>query len=769
MATIRIPFADTQIATPSPGAGQVRANLQPSMRDGRAGQMPGELGQRSIAAAMIDPAAAAAPGRAAFASAREGGQAALQAGAALDRMAKAEQDLSDQTELTRRGVEAQRRTAELQEQFDTRSFSSSDEARRAFREQSSQIVRELGEGLSGRVQTLWEARSEEIIFAREFNVGQAARTRIHQAAIATTTEGNRALANQAALSRNPVERATLMEQAEGAINSLVTAGAINEIAAGRLRTGFRQDVQTADVTRLMAENPTAAIARLNDLGRDGTPDLDADRRAALINQALNRRDTMAARAEAVAARNERRIERAIGEFDAMLANGIVPAERAEAVLSMARGTPFEAGVRQRIEDGRAVAEFRLANPERQAAMLAAVDGRTRAGTATDRDLAQAQRLQQVAEQQRRGYAQDGWMQGVRDGLIERSEMPAPLNLGDPSTIVARFELSDRLTAARRQAVPVFSAAEVQEINRQFVAAQNNPALVAQITASINAIPDERIRAATYRQLEAARGDAGRMEQGTLTIIGRAAAGSPAQQRAAVQMTQAVTTDRSERVRAIGEGPALRSAMDTAMASPEMQAIQATARLGRTQEVEFNAQLGIVRDLAAQHMAAGLQPDEAVRLARQTVFADRVTINRPGLAQVQYDAGLNLGAPDAVERGLRTMRDGFAARIPIDPGLGQEAVSRNRDLLRLAGQAEWVTVAPGRFGLVATGDYGQRVVLMEATADQVRASTQGVTTQRAQEAAPRPVGQRRTGQMRPAPVEGMDAPTATPETVRPMVQ
>jgi hypothetical protein len=200
----------------------------------------------------------------------------------------------------------------------------------------------------------------------------------------------------------------------------------------------------------------------------------------------------------------------------------------------------------------------------------------------------------------------------------------------------------------------------------------------------------------------------------------------------------------------------------------MQALQATSRLGRAQAIEFNANLGIVRDLATQHMAAGKSPSEAVRLAQATVFADRVTINRPGLAQVQYDASLNLGAPDAVERGLRSMREAFTARIPIDPAQGQAAVSRNRELLRVAGQAEWVTVAPGRFALVGVGDFQQRVVLMEATADQVRDATRGTVTRRTEEAAPRPVGQRRTGQMRPAPIDEPPAPTTT-ETVRPSIQ
>lgn len=767
MAQIRIPFADTQIGAPSPGAGQVRTQIQPSMRDARAGQMPEGTGQRNAQVAMIDPMAAGLKGRVEGQAAQQAGVAALHAGGALDRMARTEQDLSDQTELTRRGVEAQRATAAIQEQFDTRTFASSAEAQAAFREAAGQAVRGIGEGLTGRAQVLWEARSQEIIIAREFNVGRDARTRIHQSAIATTVDGNRELANLAAASRNPVERATLMEQAEGAIRTLAESGAINPEVAGRMSRGFRQDVQMADVNRLMGTNPAAAIAMLNDQRQ--TPDIEADRRAVLVNQALTRQDAMAARGRAEQNLRETRAARAVSEIDGLMQNGIVPEARAEAALALARGTPLEPQVRQQISDARTMAEFRLATPARQNEMLTEAQGRVTAGSATDRDLAHAQRMAQVQQQQRTGYAQDGWMQGVRDGLIDRSEMPPPLNLGDPMSITARFNLSDRLTAARGYAVPVFSAAETAELSRQFVAAQSNPALVAQITASINAIPDERIRAATYRQLETARGDGGRMERGTLEVIGRAASGSAVQQRAAVQMTQAVTTDRSERVRAIGEGPELRAALESAMASPEMQTIQATARVNRDGEVAFNAQVGIMRDLMTQHMAAGKTPTEAARLARETVFADRVTINRPQLAQVSYDRSLNLGTPDAVERGLRDLRTQFTSAIRLDPALGSEAVSTNRELLRLAGQAEWVTVGRDRFALVAQGDYQQRVVLAEVGADRVRAAASGNVALRDEQVAPRPAGRRSTARPTVTPIEGFDAHVPSTEPVRPSVQ
>lgn len=772
MALIRIPLADTQAVAPNPGAGQVRANLQPSMRDGGAGQMSPRVARREAAmtdprAGFVDPNAASAEAMAQFAAARSMGQAALRAGEAIGQFAQAEADLQAQTAMTRADVELSRRTRERAQAFETQTFESSQQAATRFREASAEDVKQIAESLSGRTRTLWEARSGQIIEAREFNVEQSARVRILQSSIAVGEEGLRTFGNEAAAARNPVERAQIMARGEQIVADLQASGAINPQAAARMLRGFRQDVQMADVNRLMGTNPAAAIALLNNT--QATSDIDADRRAALINQALNRQDTMAARARAEQNLRETRAARAVAEMDGLLRSGVVPAARAEAALSLARGTPLEAQVRQQIEDGRTLAQFRTATPERQQELLIAATARVQAGNASDRDLANAQNLMQAQQQQREGYARDGWMQGVRDGLIERTEMPPPLNIADPATITARFALSDRLTAARQQPVPVFSASEVQEINRQVAAARDNPAALAQIVAGINAIPDERIRAATFRQIEAGGNGTPAMERGTLTIMGRLANGTPAQQRAAQQVSQAVTADVSERIRSISEGPELRAALEAAMSTPEMQAIQAAARLGGANAAELNATQGIIRRMAAVNMAQGASPSDAVRLAMAALSADQVTINRPGLAQVRYDASLNLGAPEAVERGLRTMRDGFTARIPLDPALGQEANSRNREILRLAGQAEWVTLAPGRFGLVATGDYGQRVVLMEATAEQVRTAVQGVQTRRVQETAPRPPGERRTGRMVP-PAAPLDEPMrGTPETVRPSIQ
>lgn len=743
MATIRIPIADEQIQTPSPGAGQVRTRRQAALRESGAGQLPAGLGQMDTRAANIDVGAAGALG-----------QAGQRAGTALDQFAEAEAKMRDETDLRAARVSLSRRLGEIEVDFQGRDLRDSGAAATEYNRVAGEARDEIGQNLGGRARQLWASTADELILPREFNVRRDAFQRNAQAAVATLQDDLRSNANFAAASRNPAERETYLREGQAAIEGAVSAGFMNPEAAGRLARGFRSDVQMADVNRLMGSNPGAAIRLLNDLS--ATPDIDADRRGGLVTAAMQRQAAIATQAEAVANRQERAASRAFNEWNLLAAAGQVPEDRAAATLAIARGTSIEPIVRQAMADSRLTGEFRAAPPARQNTMIAEVQARVEGGSANDRDLALLQRLAQTQDQQRRGYAQDGWMQGVRDGLISRGDIPPPLNLSDPNSIMARFALSDRLAAMGRPGVPVFSAAETTELTRQLTQAQANPQQLVQSLAAIQAIPDERIRTQTFRQLDAALGDGGRSERGTYSIIAQAAAGSPAQQRAAVQMAQAITVDRSERVRRLGEGAELRTAMEEALRDPRLASAQAASRAGRDQSVEFNARLGIIRDAAAGFMAAGEAPDRAVQRALGTAFPDELSVYQPGMARVRYDRNLGLGEPDAVAASLRALRGQFVSSIPRDPALGAEVVARNSQMARAAGNAEWVTLAPGRFGLVGRGDQGD-VLMFEITADQIKAQSTAAQRQRTIESAPRPPGAQRTGRMIPAPAPGLQAP------------
>lgn len=711
MATIRIPFADTQIATPQPGAGQVRTQLQPSMRDSRAGQLPGDLGQRSAQAAMLDPQAAAAPGRAAFVSAREAGQAALNAGSRLDQMAKAEQDLQDQTQLTRLGVDLQRATLARQSEFETREFPNSADAQRQFREASLADAARLGESLSGRARALWDARSEEIVASREFNVARDVQTRIHQGAIATTEDSVRALANQAAAARNPVERATIMEQAEGAIRTLQTAGAVNPQAAGRMLRGFRQDVQQADVTRLMGENPTAAIALLQDIRQ--TPDLDADRRAALVNQALTRRDAMAARAEAQTARREQQVSSAVQEVNGLLAQGLQPTQRIEALQALARGTRQEGAVRQLIEDSRSIGNFGLASLADQQRMIQEADTRRRGANATDADQAQYARLVTIQQQQIQGFAQDGLGFAVRLGTVDPQP---PINWTDPTTLQSRVDAASGESARRGYAISPFNREDLSAGVQQFERA--NPDQRLAMVQAMGGIQDPQVRAAAFLHFERARGTNANMPAGTLVrVYDMIRSGTIESQQSARRILGDLSVRVEGRTRAAGESAEMNAALISAQSSGVLAARIAAANIaggGPFAELVRRDQEAIQQAAAARLTSGATSATTAVREAQADWERGLLAVNDRNLAHVYFPADRANVAQ--VTAGLRLLRE-EAGRVTLDPAAGADANMAARARRDAAAVAVWVNEGD-RFALVSRGAGGAQVVLRTATLDEV---------------------------------------------------
>jgi hypothetical protein len=721
MATIRIPFADQAIATPNPGAGQVRGGIQPALRDGGAGQMSPRVGQREAGqidprAGFIDPNAASAEARANFQAARETGQAALQAGSALAQFARAEQDLQAQTQVSQSRVQFMRGLGEIEADMSARNLQDSGAARAEFSQRASELRDTIAGNLTGRARDVFPTMADEMVIPREFNVGRDAFQRGAQASIASLQDELRETANNAAAARNPVERAQLLQAGEAAVAARVEAGVLNPDAAGRLTRGFRQDVQQADVTRLMGTNPAAAIALLNDTR--ATPDIDADRRAALVNQALNRQDTMAARAEATMARRERQVASAVQEMDSLLSQGIVPAARAEAVLALARGTPLEPQVRQMLADSRMISTFSTASLPDQQRMLAEADARRRAPNATDADQSNFARLATIQANQIQGFQQDGLGFAVRLGTVEPQP---PINWTDPATLTSRVAAAAGESARRGYAISPFNredlAAGVQQFER------GTPEQRLALVQAIGTIDDAQVRAAAFQHFERARGTGGNMPAGTLVrVYDMLRSGTIEGQQSARRIINDLSVPVEGRTRQAGEGAEMNAAIVSARSSGVLAARIEAARVaggGAFAQLVRRDEEALQHAAAARMTAGATSASAAVREAQADWERGLAAVNDRNLAHVYFPA--ERATPAQVSTGLRLLRE-QAAVVDLNPAAGAAANAQARARRDAAASAVWINEG-NNFALVARGQGGAAVVLRTATLDEVTGATQ----------------------------------------------
>lgn len=162
----------------------------------------------------------------------------------------------------------------------------------AWTTRTTEIGAKLSEGLSRGARQVFDLEFAELSAARLINVRSDFAQRQGQASLATLKELSLSASNAAVAARNTAERDTIVNSFEAAVQAQLASGAINPTQAGQLRMGFRGDIDEARVRRAIAADPTAAIAMINDTRQ--TPNIPADRRAALLNSAVTAQQGRAA-------------------------------------------------------------------------------------------------------------------------------------------------------------------------------------------------------------------------------------------------------------------------------------------------------------------------------------------------------------------------------------------------------------------------------------------------------------------------------------------
>jgi hypothetical protein len=658
----------------------------------------------------------------------------------------------------------------LEIEFQGRDMRDSGEAATEFRRRAMEIAAEVGETIPYRdARQSWMANAESILAPREVNVRRDAFERGRQARLAELTSANETHANAAALARNPVERETALALGREAIAAAVAAGDLNPAQARQMEDRFNTSVSTARIVQMMTTNPGGAIAALQDPAQ--TPGLDADRRASLIMQAQNRQQSMAAQAEAATARRERAVSMELQQVNGLLAAGIVPEDRIAAITARARGTAFERVIPGMIEDARQVGRFAVMPLEQQMAELSAVQARVQGGTATDTDLAQQQRLTGIITAQQRDLDQNGVGGAVGRRIFP--DLPA-LDFNNPDSVNQRVAAAQELAQRYGRPVSALTENESRALVRQFT--EGPPESRLRTVQSVMAITDPTVRAETIRQLERARGDAGRMPPGTLALIADMSRTADGQRRALQALTD-LTSDVSNRVEQPGQRAALQSAMQTAMTTGHLRVLveQRNATGDARYAAAASAEIDRIERSAMVRMAAGVDPDRAVAEAVALYRQHQAQLVDTSRAVVSWPIEAGLAVAD-VRRGLDALRNEALAAITVptgEAGAG-DAARRRQAAIR---QGVWVNAGDG-FTLTYRSEDGAPAAPVRVTLDDVRRASRGVverdrvtpppvrTEQRIQERE----AQRRAGE-RMTPV---DVPPATPaprgrEVVPPRLQ
>jgi hypothetical protein len=253
------------------------------------------------------------------------------------------------------------------------------------------------------------------------------------------------------------------------------------------------------------------------------------------------------------------------------------------------------------------------------------------------------------------------------------------------------------------------------------------------------IADPQVRAATLQHLERARGDAGRLPPGTLVRVADIMNSSPEGERVALRMLTALSADVSDRVRQIGEGPELTSALSAALNNGIPAARAAQARVtgdGRYSSV-LDRDLALIRKLAAVRMASGESASAAVAAATADVSTGLASLNDSALGHVYFPA--RQATLPQVRGGLTALKERAISAVPIDAAAGGEAAAAARARRDAARTAVWINEGD-RFSLVSRNAAGSVAVLATATLGQVITASQRAVDQT--EAVPPPVAAER---------------------------
>lgn len=478
-------------------------------------------------------------------------------------------------------------------------------------------------------------------------------------------------------------------QADEAIRNveafIPTVAAQAGIDGQRTVQGFRERVRFRQAADLVQANPAQALKTLRD--KDTFPEIDPDRRAALIAQAdaavLRAQERARIEAERIAREQERVFQGAATVFESGRA---FSAEYGDQVLARLKGSPYEPAVREMIRTGpQNVAAATLPVAQQRATLDALMARANTEGTnpALNKEI---ERRQKVLSATERDVKEDPLGAALERGIVQAV---APLNPADLAGLPAA--LAQRSRAA--QTVSTWAGQPVSPLR---------PDEARQLASSLSAMPPEQ-KAPALAAIGAALGDRDQIAALAKQIDGNDRTLATAMMYATTKTTQGRYV--SEIIlRGQQAGRDGRVKVDTAKETGWRSTIaQQIGDAYPDQELRarmIDASLQIATGLAAEGGNPDL--DRAVRLATGGVRT-QADDSRVPLPYGWTDSDLRDG-----------LRSYPAERLPAELRAGPAPLTREQFLKQLP-DAVLVYAGQGRYGVRAGGALvtdanGRRVIL-----------------------------------------------------------
>lgn len=612
--------------------------------------------------------------------------------------------------------------AELRDRVEQ--MSDPNEMRAAWADGTRQLQERLGGGLSGS-EGEWARNFIGMQVAQDATViNRAIRTRVRENGIAQLNTDLAEFARLADADRTEEGRLRQIGAAEAQIALARDTGIIGADDAQRLRARFAGQMEFTALNRIVGDNPQAGLALVRDTAR--FQNLTPEQRLQLEDRAQNgieraQRMALAAaqRAEITERRNNARADTAINEAWQFYQRGLVPPE---AVATRAAEAARVAGRAEEWRNvstlGADVARIGAMPPAEQARVLAESDAARRAPGATSVTLQRYETITAALRQQAQDYRQNPWQRAVQDGIIDA--VP-PLDFGNPDSLNARVAAAVAIGERRGVAVPALSQDETRQLAQRF--ATGTPDEAERILMALSGVQDRQVREATFRALDNARGEGGRLERGMTAYIAQGLrSADPATVRGARELLDRLRRDVTERPAQPGERATLTAAMTSELARGPFAALRRQAEVGGERGSiaanNLNTLSGTVEQLARTYMAEGMDATAAVRRATQAV-AGRLVFSPDAsvsVAVIDRAAVPDVPPPAVLETGFRFLRDQAAAA-----GTGAQGVVAAGAVRR----GVWVNGGNGpggnepRFTLMAQGERGEWEVVRTVTLEDVR--------------------------------------------------
>jgi hypothetical protein len=270
---------------------------------------------------------------------------------------------------------------------------------------------------------------------------------------------------------------------EAYVNSVAAAAGLD---AQRTVQGFKERVRFRQAADMVQANPVGALNMLRD--KNTLPEIDPDRRAALMTQAQGMIDQANARAEIAQQKRFREAEAAFKTYSMLADKGtLLNADYTERVLRQVEGTPFHAGVRALNQQATAVGGLAAQPIAQQRAMLQAIDAEIAQKGRTPELDQRRQQVEKVVQASESDYSKDPLAAGLERGVITQL---TPLNVRDVNGLAAalqkRGDEAARVSIVVGRVVSPLTAAESTQVRTLLnaLAPDQKAAAIAQISTTV---------------------------------------------------------------------------------------------------------------------------------------------------------------------------------------------------------------------------------------------------------------------------------------------